>query len=375
VRETHGPHDEITVLRNAALRHEASYGFGRFYGLAEASVSDPEERDGYFSLLAETQVGLGAASRHRPFYRVEFATRPEYEREAASGPGFFRYDHDAHAIGATRWLINTVGYGFDMTDLPVSARPFVEASHNRVQLERGPTRLEPATLLGARSFWNLAAGVRIFLGGGPMRMGTYGVLDPMTVSMREAGMPHRQGGDHGGHGMMGDPGMHRAMSLIVRLLDDPVVQSRIHAVPEYHHAWEDDAVQTHIEHMRRMHGGDAPQPQHDGMGHGGMGQGGMGQGGMGQGGMGQGGMGQGGMGQGRMGQGGMGMMTNPGMRSAMTLVTRLLDDPVVQSRIHTVPEYHEIWMDPAVQAHLARMREMHGGQPTHQPGSDTGGHH
>jgi hypothetical protein len=52
--------------------------------------------------------------------------------------------------------------------------------------------------------------------------------------------------------------MHRAMAFIVRLLDDPQVQRRIHAVPEFHSAWEDPAVQEHLERMRRMHG-----PGHD----------------------------------------------------------------------------------------------------------------
>ena len=30
----------------------------------------------------------------------------------------------------------------------------------------------------------LAVGARLFFGGGPMRMGGYGALDPMTASMR-----------------------------------------------------------------------------------------------------------------------------------------------------------------------------------------------
>jgi hypothetical protein len=59
----------------------------------------------------------------------------------------------------------------------------------------------------------------------------------------EAGMAH------------GDPDMGRAMRFIVRLLDDPEVQRRIHAVHELHEAWEDPAVQRMLERMRRMHGG------------------------------------------------------------------------------------------------------------------------
>jgi len=201
VRETHhGSSEELTVLYNAALRHEATRDFGKLYGLVEASRSEPEEGEGYFSLLAEMQVTTGASARHRPYYRVEYATRPEYPRESMQGDGFFRYDHDDHAIGATRWLINSAGYGYDLTSLPFSARPFVEVQHNRVRQERGPAAVSPETLFGGTSFWSFSVGMRVFLGGGPMRMGTYGVLDPMSASMREAthdGMMH--GGEHHHH--------------------------------------------------------------------------------------------------------------------------------------------------------------------------------
>jgi hypothetical protein len=191
VEEHHGEED-ATALVNAALRHASRYGFGTLYALAEASRSEPEgEDDGYWSLLGETQLGLG---RHAPYYRVEYAVRPEYAREGAAGTdGFFRYDHDSHATGATRWLINTAGYGYTLTGLPVSARPFVEASHHLVRAERGG--IDPEALLGTDSFWSLSAGFRIFLGGGPMRMGAYGVLDPMSVMHRAPGAAT----DHGAH--------------------------------------------------------------------------------------------------------------------------------------------------------------------------------
>ncbi|MGH7445185.1 MAG: hypothetical protein ACREKM_09925, partial [Longimicrobiales bacterium] len=63
-----------------------------------------------------------------------------------------------------------------------SARPFVEIQHSRVSAERGA--VDPEALFGARTFWRLSAGFRLFLGGGPMRMGSYGVLDPMTSMHR-----------------------------------------------------------------------------------------------------------------------------------------------------------------------------------------------
>ncbi len=126
-------------------------------------------------------------------------------------------------------------------------------------------------------------------------------------------------------GMRDDPGMHRAMSLVVQLLDDSEVQHRIRAVPEYHEAWEDPAVQRHIDHMREMHGEHAAHERGEHAQH-------------------------------RMGE----MRDDPGMHRAMSLVVQLLDDPEVQRRIRAVPEYDEAWGDPAVQQHIDHMRGMHG---------------
>ena len=197
VRETHGGHEELTVLYNAALRHDARYEFGHLYGLVEASWSDPEDGEGYRSVVLEGQGSLGEGGRHRPFYRLEVATRPEYPREGADGDGFFRYDHDDHAVGATHWVIHSVGYTFDWTPLPLSARPFFEVGHHSVRAERGPASVAPEALFGGDRFWSLTMGARIFLGGGPMRMGTYGVLDPMSASMRgSAGEPSSEHHHH-----------------------------------------------------------------------------------------------------------------------------------------------------------------------------------
>jgi len=110
------------------------------------------------------------------------------------------------------------------------------------------------------------------------------------------------------------------MGLVVRLLDDTEVQRRIHSVHEYHEAWEDEGVQRQLAMMREMHGDDAPHEGHD---HRAM------------------------------------VHDHAAMQRAMGLVVRLLDDPEVQRRIHAVPEYHEAWVDPAVQEHIAMMRRMH----------------
>jgi hypothetical protein len=179
VVEVHHDEDRPTRLVNAYARHDAAYGFGRLYALVEASRSDPDEGDGYFAIVGETQLTRG---RHQPYARVELATRPEYAREAADGDGFFRYDHDAHAVGATRWVITSLGYGFTATQLPFSLRPFVEVQYHNAANERGD--VAASELFGTNDFFSLTAGARVFLGGGPMRMGSYGVLDAITAHGR-----------------------------------------------------------------------------------------------------------------------------------------------------------------------------------------------
>lgn len=183
-RVAHGD-DPATHLVNAAIRHDGVHDFGRLYLLAEASRSDPDdEGKGFYSVLGEARVELGEAGRHQPYVRFEYATRPEFERLGPPGStDFFRYDHHEESTDrATRWLIASFGYGADLTGLPVSLRPFVEAQYHRVRAERGA--VEPDALFGTTDFWAVTAGFRIFFGGGPMRMGSYGVLDPMSGAMR-----------------------------------------------------------------------------------------------------------------------------------------------------------------------------------------------
>ncbi|HEX6037830.1 hypothetical protein [Longimicrobium sp.] len=182
VAETHHEEKARTALVNGYVRHAGAHRWGTLYGLVEASRSEPEgDERGYYAVLGETMAGIG---RHRPYLRVELSTRPEYEREAGED-GFFRYDHDAHAIGSTRWLITSAGYGLQLSGFPLGASPFVEAQHNRAWRERGD--VDPEALFGQTSFWSLTAGFRIFLGsGGPMRMGSYGVLDDMSSNHRPA---------------------------------------------------------------------------------------------------------------------------------------------------------------------------------------------
>lgn len=189
VREEHHGAAETTALRNIAVRYDKPVDRGRTYALVELSNGqgeDDEER--YFSLLGEAAWQRGA---HQPYARLEYATRPEYAR-GVGDEGFFRYDHDDHPIGATRWIIPTVGYGYTLTAQPISARPFAEVQYSRVAEERGG--IEPHALFGTDSFWAISVGARIFLGGDPMRMGSYGILDPMSASMRITPPLHPAGG-------------------------------------------------------------------------------------------------------------------------------------------------------------------------------------
>ena len=184
VTESHHGAERTTKLANAALRLSGPVGPGMLYGLAEASRGDPDVSEGYFSLLAEARYD---ANRHQPYVRLEYATRPEYPRqEPAGSDGFFRYDHHADAVGATRWFIATAAYARQLSAYPVSLRPFLEVQHHRARPERGnvPRGRFPGT---DSSFWVLSLGARLFLGGGPMRMGSYGMLDPMTMTGRMMG--------------------------------------------------------------------------------------------------------------------------------------------------------------------------------------------
>lgn len=178
VAEAHHGGKERTALVNGYLRHAATHRFGTLYSLAEASRSEPEgEAEGYYALLVESMAGIG---RHRPYMRVEYSTRPEWEREDGD---VFRYHHDDDPVGASRWFIATAGYGWQLSGFPISTMPFVELQHNRVWHERGEADVQ--ALFGDDRFWGISLGVRLFLGSaGPMRMGSYGVLDDMTSNHR-----------------------------------------------------------------------------------------------------------------------------------------------------------------------------------------------
>jgi hypothetical protein len=173
VAESHGLETIRTRLWNGAIRYEMPGPLR--YALLEASTAEAPGVEDLFSVLGEARF---VAGRHQPYARIEVATRPEYER--LPGPdGFFRYDHDAGPIGTTRWLITTLAYEYVVTESSVALWPFVEVQHARIREDHGS--IDPGVLYGTDSVLSLTLGVRVLLGGDPMRMGLYGVRDPMAT--------------------------------------------------------------------------------------------------------------------------------------------------------------------------------------------------
>jgi hypothetical protein len=178
--------EETTRLVNGKLVHNAPLGGGALYGLVEGSWSFLEDHQSFFSFLGEARYARG---RHQPYLRVEYARRPEYTRGGTSGDDFFRYEHHEDPVGSTRWLISTAAYAYQVSGAPWGLRPFVEMQHHQARLDQGS--VSATELYGTTSFWVVSAGARVFLGGGPMRMGSYGALDAMTHMQRSmaTGMP------------------------------------------------------------------------------------------------------------------------------------------------------------------------------------------
>ena len=67
---------------------------------------------------------------------------------------------------------------------------------NQARGERGG--IDPDALFGTDRFVSVTAGFRLFLGGGPMRMGSYGVLDDMTTTHGSGDGRNPDTGSHNG---------------------------------------------------------------------------------------------------------------------------------------------------------------------------------
>ena len=89
----------------------------------------------------------------------------------------------AHSHGASQHTGGESSHSRQSSAYPASLHPFLEVQYHRVRAERGDVPPDGFPGKGS-SFWVLSLGARPFLGGGPMRMGSYGVLDPMTMMGR-----------------------------------------------------------------------------------------------------------------------------------------------------------------------------------------------
>jgi len=164
-------------LVNLALLQELRTDAGRLEWLLEASgESHTGSTARFWAVLGELRLDTGS---RLPYLRVEYASRPEFARFGAPGTEeFYRYGLDDEAIGGNRWLIGTVGYGHRVRSGQLQLRPFVELQG--VHIGEGWGGFPPEEVYGAAGGWVFTTGFRIYLGGDPMPMGSYGVLDPMA---------------------------------------------------------------------------------------------------------------------------------------------------------------------------------------------------
>jgi hypothetical protein len=154
---------------NLSTRLDRPAGAGRLVVLLEGGVATADRS--YGTLLAEGQWSTGD-HRHRFYYRFERTDRPEGPRSA----DLFRSAPDTvgEPIGATRWLVQTAGYGFAIPARAILLEPVLELSLGRVaSVGTPPINLDQ--LYGRRTLWSLVLAMRVLLGE-PHSMGRYGAV-------------------------------------------------------------------------------------------------------------------------------------------------------------------------------------------------------
>jgi len=166
------PRSRSRLFSVAALQATDLAG-GNLAWMVEASTDRHPAQSSFWSFLAEGAFSKGI---HRSYFRVEYASRPEFARFGTAGTKeFFRYGFEDEAIGGNRWLTATMGYGGAFPLRRVIIGPFVEAQVGHIW--EGFGGFPPESLYGTDGGWILSTGFRIYLGGEPMRMGQYGLLD------------------------------------------------------------------------------------------------------------------------------------------------------------------------------------------------------
>ena len=166
-----------------SARWSGGLGGHQVYGMLEWARTS--EADGFFvfhSILAE---GAWNAGRHRLQYRFERTERPEEERISDFRS---RRPHLENSIlGVSRWTVHTLGYEIDAARLgPISARPLVEVSYG-VMRKVGGGVFDVGALYGQDHFWSVSLGVRLAAGAPLHRMGRYGSVEDIEMSLHHHG--------------------------------------------------------------------------------------------------------------------------------------------------------------------------------------------
>jgi hypothetical protein len=165
---------------------------GPGYGLLEwARTSEAGGLYVFHTLLAE---GAWRVSRHRPYVRLERSERPEEERVADNQFRSARPHLDNSIVGATRWTIGTIGYGYVLpaASQRLTLQPSIELALAGVTRVGGGL-FDPAVFYGRRRFYSLSFGVRIDWGMAGHRMGHY-AGPPLAPGMAMPGMDHMSEG-------------------------------------------------------------------------------------------------------------------------------------------------------------------------------------
>jgi len=170
---------------STSLRYEGGPG----YGLLEwAQTSEAGGLYEFHTLLAE---GAWRASRHRPYVRLERTERPEEQRLADDEFRSARPHLDNSIVGATRWTIGTIGYGYVVPAAAgrLALQPSIELALADVTRASGGL-FDPSSFYGRRRFYSLSFGVRIDWGMAGHRMGHY-AGPHMAPGMAMPGMEHQ----------------------------------------------------------------------------------------------------------------------------------------------------------------------------------------
>lgn len=177
---------------HASAQWNGPVGGHPFYAMAE--WGETSEGDGVFqyeTVLAEAGWDLGGT---RLYYQFERTERPEEERLYGEPTRSLRPHLEDAILGSTRWTLNTVGVGRDLTagGGVLLLRPFLEASYVTIA-EAVPGVFDAAAWYGGTDAWGVSLGVTIGLGRTAFThlMGRYGVAEDAAPRPLQAPATHQ----------------------------------------------------------------------------------------------------------------------------------------------------------------------------------------